>query len=74
MNAMKTEQQEQRAEAERLANHRAALEGLALPYPNLWDRLDPSKVRGPATDEIMQASYAEFRKLSRPRPRKQHRL
>lgn len=71
---MKTPEQLQRAELEREANRLAAQAGQGLPFPNFWDRLDPTKVRAPATDDETQASYAEFRKLCRPRPRKQHRL
>lgn len=71
---LKTPEQERRAESERAANDRAAAQGLPLPYPNLWDGIDPTKVAPGATEDELQASYAAFRTLCRPRARKQHRL
>ena len=70
----KTKEQERRAELERESNVRAQLAGQLLPFPNLWDHVDPTKVCPPATDTELQDSYAEFRKICRPRARKQHRL
>jgi hypothetical protein len=70
----KSEKQERRAEQERAANVRAAAEGRPLPSPNIWDRLDPTKVRPGATAEDIQASFARFQKLCRPRARIRHRL
>ena len=70
----KTKEQEHRAELERESNARAQLTGQPLPFPNPWDHVDPTKVRSPATDAELQDSYAEFRKICRPRARKQHRL
>ena len=71
---LKTPRQEQRAERERAANACASADGRPLPFPNPWDEVDSTKVTGPATDAEMHASYEEFRKLCRPRARKQHRL
>jgi hypothetical protein len=71
---IKTPEQEERALAERAANARAAEEGLRLPFPNPWDLLDPTKVDRDATLAEIHASYVEFCKLCRPRPRKRHRL
>lgn len=59
---------------QRAANERAAQAGHPLPFPNLWDRLDPTKVDHDANPEQMQSSYVAFTKLCRPRPRRRHRL
>jgi len=72
--AIKSEEQERRAESERAANVLATAEGRALPSPNIWDRLDPTKVRAGATPEDMQASFVRFQELCRPRARIRHRL
>ena len=71
---LKTDAQVRRALSQRARNQRAAGEGRALPFPNVWDAADPTKVVAPASDEMMQASYAAFRTLCRPRPRRQHLL
>lgn len=71
---MKHPQQEERAIHERKANARAAAEGAPLPFPNIWDALDPSKVPRDATAAEVQASYLRFAQLCQPRPRKLHRL
>jgi hypothetical protein len=71
---LKTDAQVRRALSQRARNQRAAGDGRTLPFPNVWDAADPTKVVAPASDEMMQASYAAFRTLCRPRPRKQHRL
>jgi hypothetical protein len=70
----KTEWQERRALAQREANERAAAEGQALPFPNPWDRIDPTKIPREMAGTRMQASYAAFRELCPPRPRKRHQL
>jgi hypothetical protein len=70
----KSLEQERRAVAQRLANARAVAEGRPLPHPNVWDRLDPTKVAPGATPEEIQASHDAFRGLCRPRARKRHRL
>jgi hypothetical protein len=72
--AWKSDAQLARAMAEREANEQAAAEGRPLPFPNLWDQLDPTKVPRDATTEQIQASYARFRELCPPRARKRHRL
>jgi hypothetical protein len=59
----KTRQQVDRALAERRANTQAAKAGNPLPYPNIWDELDPTKVPRDASEEEVQRSYAEFRRL-----------
>jgi len=71
---LKTDRQVRRALSQRARNARAAGEQRPLPFPNIWDAIDSSKVHSPASDDEMQASYASFRTLCRPRPRKQHRL
>ena len=71
---MKDLQQHERAIREREANARAAAEGRPLPFPNIWDALDPTKVARDATPAEIQASYLRFAELCRPRPRKRHRL
>ncbi len=60
--------------AQRRDNERARRRGLPLPYPNLWDALDPTKVPRDATPEEIHRSYLEFSRLCRPRPRKTHTL
>lgn len=70
----KTAAQEQRATDERGANARAATTGEPLPFPNVWDRWDPTKVPATATAEEIQASYVRFRRLCQPRARIRHRL
>lgn len=72
--SFKTVQQEERALAERRANEVARERGLQLPFPNPWDGVDPTKVPPDATEAEIQASYEAFRRLCRPRARKQHRL
>lgn len=59
---------------EREANARAAAEGRPLPFANVWDTLDPTKVDRDATAAQVNASYLRFAELCRPRPRKRHRL
>lgn len=53
--------------AQRSANARARAEGRALPYPNPWDILDPTKAPADATDEQIRESYLRFREQC-PRP------
>ena len=71
---IKDETQLARAESERTANQRAAADGQPLPYPNVWDILDPTKVPHGASQEGIHASYREFSKLCPPRPRIKHSL
>lgn len=71
---MKDSRQEDRALRERSANDLAAAEGRPLPFPNIWDTLDPSKVAPGATPSEVHASYLRFTALCRPRQRKVHRL
>ena len=52
-----------RALAERRANAGAQRTGSPMPYPNIWDELDPTKVPRDASEEDLQRSYAEFRRL-----------
>ncbi|MDX2023544.1 MAG: hypothetical protein SF187_25125 [Deltaproteobacteria bacterium] len=72
--AMKTAEQTARAEAERLANEQAAADGNALPFPNPWDAIDPTKVSQDASPEELQESYLRWSQLCRKRPRKVHLL
>jgi hypothetical protein len=72
---IKTPEQEARALAQREANRRAAEMGLPLPYPSVWDALDPTKIDPKeATPEAFERSCREFRKLCRPRKRIRHSL
>ena len=71
---IKSEAQERRSEDERAANLRAVAEGRPLPSPNMWDRLDPTKVAPDAMPGEIQASFVRFQKLCRPRARIRHRL
>jgi len=70
----KNAEQERLALDQRAANERAARVGESLPFPNLWDSLDPTKVARDASSDELQASYVAFSKLGRPRPRRRHRL
>ena len=61
--------------AQREANRRAKEQGLPLPYPNMWDALDPTKLDPrEATPEKIAERYLEFCKLCPPRRRKVHIL
>jgi hypothetical protein len=71
---MKDSRQEERALRERQANEVAAAQRRPLPFPNIWDTLDPTKVASDATPSEVHASYLRFATLCRPRPRKVHRL
>jgi hypothetical protein len=71
---MKDPRQEERALRERQANAQAAAEGRPLPFPSIWDTLDPTKVASNATPAEVHTSYLRFAALCRPRPRKVHRL
>jgi uncharacterized protein (DUF433 family) len=71
---VKTAEQERVALDQRAANERAARARKPLPFPNLWDAVDPTKVARDASPDEMQASYVAFSKLCRPRPRRRHRL
>ena len=59
-------EKEQRAITQREANERAVRAGEPMPFPNPWDRLDPTKVAPEATPEEIHQSYLEFCKLCRP--------
>jgi hypothetical protein len=72
--AFKTEEQDRLALEQRAANQRAALAGEVLPFPNMWEQLDPTKVARDASPDELQASYVAFSKLCRPQPRRRHRL
>ncbi|MBI4617899.1 MAG: hypothetical protein HY720_30085 [Planctomycetes bacterium] len=66
---------EARALAQREENEKAAALGLPLPYPNPWDKIDPTKLRPEdATPEAIHQSVVEFNRICRPRPRKRHVL
>jgi hypothetical protein len=72
---LKSPEQEARAIAQREENRRAKEMGLPLPYPNIWDSWDPTKLDPEeATPEAIERSCREFRKLCRPRERKKHIL
>lgn len=57
---------------QRATNERAAAAGEPLPFPNVWDALDPSKVAPGASPGEVAASHREFHRRCRPRPRKRH--
>jgi hypothetical protein len=71
---VKDPRQEERALRQREANAHAVENGEPLPFPNMWDAIDPTKVDRDSTPAQVQASYRRFAELCRPRPRKQHRL
>jgi hypothetical protein len=71
---LKSAAQEARALAERQANRKARKAGSPLPYPSLWDLLDPTKVDPRASPKEIRESARAFRELCRPRPRKEHFL
>ena len=60
---------EAQALAERRANAEAAAQGRPLPFPNLWDTLDPTKVASDASDAEVLESYRAFAKLCRKKTR-----
>jgi hypothetical protein len=70
----KSPAQIRRAMAERRANDRAAERGEPLPFPNIWDLLDPTKLPQGATEEQILDRISEFRKICRPPVRKRHYL
>ncbi len=75
MFSIKSADQEARSIAQREANQRAKAQGLPLPYPNMWDTLDPTKLDPKeATPAKITARYREFCKLCPPRRRKVHTL
>jgi hypothetical protein len=65
---------EERAMAQRAANEEASKKGLPLPYPNIWDFLDPTKLLPGATYEELMASHREFKKICRPPREKRHTI
>jgi hypothetical protein len=71
---IKDEEQIARAMAQRAANAEASRRGEPLPYPNIWDVLDPTKLDRNATIEEIHKRYLEFTQLCRSRPKKRHAL
>ncbi len=59
---------------QRRANEEAQAAGDPLPYPNIWDLLDPTKVPADADSEALAESYRAFRKICRPKPKITYRL
>ena len=56
---------------QRRANAKAKAEGKPLPYPSIWDILDPTKLPEDATPEQVLERYREFTKtICRRQPRK----
>ena len=68
------EERERRRLAQREANARAAEQGEPLPFPNIWDELDATKVPPSAPVEQRLASIREFRRICRPRPKRRHSI
>lgn len=60
--------------AQRLENEQAAEQGRPLPYPNVWDRLDPTKVPRDASPEQVMASYHAFCEICPPWSPEIHQL
>jgi hypothetical protein len=60
--------------AQRAANEEASKKGLPLPYPNIWDFLDPTKLPPGATEEEIMARHREFKKICRPPRVKRHTI
>ncbi len=56
--------------AQRAANADAQARGLPMPFPNPWDKLDPTKVGPAATPEEITASYKAFRAICHVRTRR----
>lgn len=71
---LKTPEQTARALAQRAANQRAQDEGRPLPYPNIWDALDPTKVPRDATPDQIEASYKAFCEICPPPKRIEYTL
>ncbi len=65
---------EQRRIAQREANELAAERGEPLPFPNVWDTLDTTKVPPSASVEERLASIREFHRICRPRPKRSHSI
>lgn len=63
---IKTRQQRANAMAQRRANRNAQRAGLPLPFPSIWDTLDPTKVPRDATPEQITASYKAFCEICPP--------
>lgn len=61
-------EKEQRAMTQRAANEAAKARGEPLPFPNVWDVLDPTKVPADATPEDIARSYEAFAQICRPPP------
>jgi hypothetical protein len=70
MRSPKTKAQLRLAMAERRANERAAERGEPLPYPNIWDEVDPTKLPRDASAQEILESVAAFLKLCPPPARK----
>ncbi len=60
--------------SQRQANERAEAAGQPLPYPNIWDELDPTKLDRGASPEEVHRRYLEFRKLCTPPECKRHTI
>ncbi|MEX1362738.1 MAG: hypothetical protein AB1Z98_06400 [Nannocystaceae bacterium] len=65
---------EKRQLEQRNANARALDRGEPLPFPNLFDALDPTKVDPSATELDRLESVRGFRQICRPRPSKRHAI
>jgi hypothetical protein len=65
---------EERALAQRAANQKAAREGKPLPYPNPFDRLDPTKLPPDASPSQIMERHRKFREICRPFQPKRHTI
>lgn len=72
--SVKTMSQKETQRRQREANSLAKQQGSPLPYPNLWDALDPTKLPEGASTEEIAKRYSQFSKLCAPRPRKEHTI
>lgn len=72
--SLKSASQQQTQQLQREANALAQERGEPLPYPNVWDFLDPTKLPEGASAEEISNRYREFCKICAPRPRKEYTI
>lgn len=70
----KTEAQLNRQKDQRLANELAQTQNQPLPFPSIWDDLDPTKLDKGATPEEITQRYQDFCALCPPPPRKEYTI
>lgn len=72
--AIKSAEQQARQEFELEANRQAKLTGAPLPFPGVWDELDPTKLSEGASPEEITARYHAFCKLCPPPQKKKYTI